>query len=187
MNNLVLAFSQFGKLSSTSINELTKIVKEHHLPKGHILVTPDSVCKHFYFVERGLTRTFYIKEGKDITDWISPEGTFSVSLISYINQVPDRRGIELLEDSVLHSLYNADLEDLCARFHDIEHIVRLIVNHGIIQMQRKIDDSHFSTAKQRYENLVASNSSIIQRVPLGMVASLLGITQETLSRVRAQK
>ena len=187
MNSLVLAFSQFGKLSSASSDELTKITKVHAFSKGHILVAPDSVCRHFYFVDQGLTRTFYLKEGKDITDWISPEDTFAVSLISYINQIPDRRGIELLENSVLYSLCHDDLEDLCCKYHDIEHVGRIIVNHGIIQMQRKIDDTHFTTARQRYQNLVANTPSIIQRVPLGMVASFLGITQETLSRIRSPK
>lgn len=187
MESLVQAFSQFGILDSTSSNELLNIAKEHHLNKGHILIAPNTVCKNFYFVKQGLTRTFYIKDGKDITDWISPENTFAVSLISFINQVPDRRGIELLEPSILYSLYYKDLEELCVKYHDIEHIMRKILSSGIVQMQNKIDDIHFVSAKQRYQNLLQKNPHIIQRLPLRMVSSFLGITQETLSRIRAQR
>lgn len=187
MENLIHAFSQFGKLDSASSDELSKIAKEHHFPIGHILLAPDSICKHFYFVRQGLTRTFYLKDGKDITDWISPENTFAVSLISFIKQEPDRRGIEVLEPSVLYSLYHDDLEMLCEKYHAVEHIIRKILNFGIVQMQNKIDDVHFVSAKQRYQNLLQTNPSILQRVPLGMVASFLGMTQETLSRIRSQK
>jgi hypothetical protein len=58
---------------------------------------------------------------------------------------------------------------------------------GLIQLQKKLDDLHFSTALQRYQTLMENNPTFIQRVPLGMIASYLGITQETLSRIRAMK
>ena len=82
--------------------------------------------------------------------------------------------------------YENDIEALCKQRHDIEHLVRQIVSFGLVQLQRKFDELHFSTAKQRYKNLMETNPTIIQRVPLGMVASFLGITQETLSRIRSQ-
>lgn len=187
MENLVQAFSQFGKVQSTSSEALSMIAQELHCAKGHILLAPDSVCKHLYFIKEGLTRTFYLKDGRDITDWFSPENTFAVSLISYIKQQPDRRGIEVLEPSVLYSMYYDDLEMLCTKFHDIEHIIRKILSFGIVQMQNKIDDVHFVSGKHRYRNLIQSNPSIVQRVPLGMVASFLGMTQESLSRIRSTK
>jgi signal-transduction protein with cAMP-binding, CBS, and nucleotidyltransferase domain len=186
MDSFLQAMSQFAKLDTKSLDELSAITKRHEFPKGHVLLQRNSICNYFYFIEKGLTRTFYIKDGKDITDWISTEGTFAVSLISFINREPDRRTIELLEPSVLYAIGYDDIEALCKQRHDIEHLVRQIVSFGLVQLQRKFDELHFSTAKQRYKNLMETNPTIIQRVPLGMVASFLGMTQETLSRIRSQ-
>ena len=186
MNSFLETISKIGKLNPESLNNLSRIVKRLELPKGHILVPQYSICKSFYFIEKGLTRTYYLKDGKDITDWISVENTFAVSLISLITRMPDRRIIELLEPSILYSIDYTELETLCEQHHDIENMVRQLVNLGLVQVQSRFDDLHFSTAKQRYQNIINTNPSIIQRVPLGMIATFLGITQETLSRIRAQ-
>lgn len=127
-----------------------------------------------------------MKDGKDITDWISAENSFACSIISFITRKPDRRMIELLEPSVLFSFHYDDFEKLCRKYHDIEHLFRQIVSFGLVQLQQKFDDLHFSTALDRYQTLRATHPTIIQRVPLGMIASYLGITQETLSRIRSQ-
>jgi hypothetical protein len=127
-----------------------------------------------------------LNDGKDVTDWISDENSFACSIISFINRKPDRRIIELLEPSVLFALHYNDLESLCSKHHDIENLFRHLVSFGLVQLQQKFDDLHFSTALKRYQKLMATHPSFIQRVPLGMIASYLGITQETLSRIRSQ-
>lgn len=178
--------SQLSTLSAESRLALSGILKRHDLKKGHILIHQNSVCNYLYFVESGLTRTYYYNDGKDITDWISPENTFACSIVSFISRKPDRRQIELLEPSVLWSLQYYEAEQLCAKHHDIEHMIRLLVSSGLIQLQQRFDDLHFATALQRYQTLMKEAPSLIQRVPLGMIASYLGITQETLSRIRSQ-
>jgi len=186
MDQFLAAVSNFSKLSDESASALISALKRHEHPKGKILVKPDTTCNYFYFIEQGLTRTYYIKDGKDITDWISAENSFAVSIISFITRKPDRRGIELLESSVLLSMHFDDLENLCARFHDVETMTRHLISAGLVQLQHKFDDVHFQSALQRYQTLMTTNPTLIQRVPLGMIASYLGITQETLSRIRSQ-
>ena len=186
MEKFLAAVSKFTTLSPDSKLALAAVLKRQEFPKGKVLVKPDTICKHLYFVENGLTRTYYFKDGKDITDWLSPENTFAVSIISFITRKPDRRAIELLEPSVLRSLHVDDLETLCAKHHDIERMTRLIVSFGLVELQQKFDDLHFETALQRYQTLMTTYPTFIQRVPLGMIASYLGITQETLSRIRSQ-
>ncbi|SDD64966.1 Crp/Fnr family transcriptional regulator [Niabella drilacis] len=186
MEHFFVTVAQYATLSEQSRQELVKQLQKQVLPRGTILVRPDTTCKCLYFIDKGLTRTYYLKDGKDITDWISDENSFACSIISFITRRPDRRGIEILEDTVLYVLHRDVLDELCARYHDIEHLFRMLVAHGLIQLQQKFDDLHFATALERYKILMQSNPSFIQRVPLGMIASYLGITQETLSRIRAQ-
>lgn len=178
--------SQYISLSPESREAFVAILKEMELPKGHVLVKPDSTCRYVYFIEKGLTRTFYYKDGKDVTDWFSAENMFACSIISFLTRTPDRRGIELLEDSVLWAIHHDDLEKLYDQYHDIERFGRLLVSNGIIQVQQRFDDLHFATAAERYHTLMNTHPDFIQRIPLGMIASYLGITQETLSRIRAK-
>jgi CRP-like cAMP-binding protein len=186
MDSFFRAVSQFTNLSGKSKQDLSLCLKRLQLPKGHIIVKSDTVCNYLFFIEKGLTRTYYIKDGKDVTDWISDEDSFACSIISFINRKPDRRTIELLEPSTLFSLSYNDLENLCTKCHDVEKLFRNLVSFGLVQLQQKFDDLHFSTALQRYQTLMATHPTFILRVPLGMIASYLGITQETLSRIRAQ-
>lgn len=176
--------SQLTKLDSECKKALSQIMKRLELPKGYILVKPNSTCNHVFFVESGLTRTFYYKRGKDVTDWFSQENTFAVSIVSFITRIPDRRGIELLEPSLLYSFHHDDLEKLYNKYHAIERLGRKLVGKGMVDVQKRFDDLHFSTASQRYVTLLETNPTIINRAPLGMIASYLGVTQETLSRIR---
>lgn len=178
--------SQLTHLSAETREALASIAKKLELPKGHTLVKENTVCNYLYFVEEGLTRTFYFKDGKDVTDWISPENTFAVSILSFITRKPDRRMIELLEPSVLYSFPHDKLEQLYSKFHEIEKLGRLLISSGLVQLQQKFDDMHFATAAQRYQTLMETNPSFLLRVPLGIIASYLGMTQETLSRIRSQ-
>jgi signal-transduction protein with cAMP-binding, CBS, and nucleotidyltransferase domain len=184
--NFFETVAHFTTLSDESKSALADVLKRSEFAKGKILVKPDTVCHRLYFIEKGLTRTYYFKDGKDITDWLSAENTFAVSIISFITRKPDRRAIELLEPSVLLSIHIDELENLCAKHHDIEKLMRHLVSSGLVQLQQKFDDLHFETALQRYQTLMATNPTLIQRVSLGMIASYLGITQETLSRIRSQ-
>jgi len=186
MTSFFTFIKSFTHLSDSSEAALAAVLQHFDLPKGHELLRPGAVCHYFYFIEKGLTRTWYIKDGKDVTDWISAENSIAVSLISFLTRRPDRRGIQLLEDSILWGISWSHLETLYQQYPDIDRMGRLILSHGIIQLQQRFDDLHFATAHDRYQQLVSSNPSLINRVPLGMIASWLGITQETLSRIRSR-
>jgi CRP-like cAMP-binding protein len=185
-NSFIEAVSHFTTLSPGSQSALLAVLRRLALGKGHVVVQANTVCQFVYFIETGLTRTYYYKDGKEVTDWLSAEGQFAVSISSFITQQPDRRIVELLEPSVLWAVSHTDLEKLYQEYHEIERLGRLLVGHGILLLQQRFDELHFSTAIERYRTLMALNPSFIQRVPLGMIASYLGMTPETLSRMRAQ-
>jgi CRP-like cAMP-binding protein len=177
--------SQLCRLSEESKEMLAGVLKPIQVKKGFELLRPGSICHNLYFIEEGLTRTWYLKDGKDVTDWISTESSFAVSLISFITRQPDRRGIEALESSKLWNITHSHLENLYRMSHEIERLGRLLVSHGIVQVQQRFDDLHFFTASERYEKLFQEHPSLLNRVPIGMIASYLGISRETLSRIRS--
>lgn len=174
------------RLTPESRDALSAIARVKEVGKGTLLVREGSVCPYVYYIERGLTRTFYDKEGKDITDWISMDGDFAVSIVSFLTGMPDRRGIETLEPCLLYAFHHDDLERLYDRYHPLERLGRMLVSQGLIQMQQRFDALHFATARERYARLLAEKPDLLLRVPLGILASFLGITQETLSRIRSQ-
>jgi CRP-like cAMP-binding protein len=174
------------QLSENSRQAFLSVMKKEEYEKGHVLVRPGSICRSIYFVEKGLTRTFYEKDDKDLTDWLSPENTIACSIVSFAHQQPDRRGLELLEDSTLWILDYDDMEMLCEQHHEIEKFMRMITSYGMLLVQERYDDLHFSSAAERYKKLMEYQPTLIQRAPLGMIASYLGVTQETLSRIRSK-
>lgn len=178
--------SQYVDLTPASKQALASIVQCRTVTRGTIILRPNSVCNHIHFVESGLLRTFYEMDGRDITDWLSPEDTFSCSILSYISRLPDRRGIEALENSTLSSLQYYELEHLYLTFPDIERLGRQFYGLGITMVQQRFDALHFHTALERYQHLMHTRPTLIQRTPLNMLASYLGITKETLSRIRSQ-
>lgn len=186
MDEFFEVVSKFTRLSAQARQALSAHLKKKEFQKGHVLVREDTTCNYLYFIAQGLTRTYYIKDGKDVTDWISAENDFACSVISFITRKPDRRIIELLEPSVLYALSYNDLEKLCAAHHDVENFFRHLVSLGLVQLQQRFDNQHFETALQRYQTLMETHPSFILRVPLGIIASYLGVTQETLSRIRSQ-
>lgn len=186
MDAFFQTIASFLRLSAEGSAALASILRKEEYPKGHLLIKPNTICRRIYFIERGLTRTFYIKDGKDITDWLSAERDFAGSMISFLTQTPDVRGIELLEPSVFWSFGHGDLEKLYDQYHELERLGRLLSTHAYLLTQQRFDALLFTTAADRYRNLLATNPTLINRVPLGMIASYLGIAPETLSRIRAQ-
>ena len=186
MDTLFQTLDQIHVLSKESKAAFAAITKTRELPRGFTLLHPGAVCNHMFFIQKGVSRTFYLKDGKDVTDWISLENTFAVSVISFNTRQPDRRGIELIEDSTVIEIPFYELEQLFPKYRDIETLGRLWSNFGLVQLQIRFDELFFSSATERYTKFVERNPTALQRVPLGIIASFLGITQETLSRIRAQ-
>ena len=174
-------------LSNDSKIALFNCFKRLDFPKGHILVKPNDICKHLYFIEKGSARIFYYKEAKDITDGFRGEETLLLSMVSYIKQKPDKRGIELLEDATLWAISNKDLEILCDKHHDIERLYRMVISSVVIMGQQRMDRMLFQSAQERYDDFIRTQKRASDLLTLGMIASFLGITQETLSRIRSKQ
>ena len=169
-------------------NELTDILahfKKESVAKNQVLVRQGDICKSLYFVEKGMGRSYYLNEnGKEITQWFFGVGKFMSSVDSFFQQSPSLYYLEVLEDSVLYSISKEDIDQLFAKYHKMEKMGRLVTTEMLTKMVNKLNAIQFQTAKERYDYMLAEFPDIAYQVPLGHIASYLGMTQETLSRIR---
>ena len=156
-------------------------------PKGHLLLPEGNVSHYLYFISKGVARIYYHKQEKEVTEWLALDGTFFFSIRSFFERVPSHLAINLLENSSLFGLHHDDLMRLCDQYHEVEKFLRRAVTVSLLLSQTRMESIQFETAQQRYRGLLDRNPDILQRVPLAYIASFLGITQETLSRVRGAK
>jgi CRP-like cAMP-binding protein len=164
--------------------DILSLLETHSLPKNHLLHKQGDICHHIYLVQKGIVRTFFYKEGKDITVHIASEGELITAIDSVISLKKSRYNVELLEDSEIHKISYTALQSLMEKHPEHEKYMRLILEQLYAEGADRIEEFLFYSAKQRYENLLKNRPDLLNRVNLGHIASYLGMTQETLSRIR---
>lgn len=177
---------QYINLSADAMKVFVSLIKSTHIKKGNLLVEPGKPCSNIYFITKGFARIFYYKDGKDITEGFRSESNVILSLVSLITHQPDKRGIEVLEPTDLLYINYREFEQHFELYPDFYKMALHFTNVAVMLLQKRLDGLLFESAQSRYKSLLRIYPDILQRLPLGMVASYLGITQETLSRIRAR-
>lgn len=154
--------------------------------KGKILSKQNNYNRSIYFVDEGLLRSFYQEDEKEITANFYSEGKISANIDTLFKNQPSRYSIETIEKSVITSCNFDQLEKLCAVSLTAANFSRYILGNLMTQMSNRITSLQLMTAKEKYIQLMDENPNIILRAPLRMIASYLGISQETLSRIRSE-
>ncbi|RPD41467.1 Crp/Fnr family transcriptional regulator [Chitinophaga barathri] len=180
-------FEQYIRLSPALREELENRVTVQSFKKGELLHDADKVCTRSYFIRKGLVRVFFLKDGREISEYFSSEGEWVNSPKSFIQRQKDIYSIDTLEDTDTWRLEISDLGYLFDHFPEMERYARLSMGTVFGHLMERITSMRFTSAKEKYDHFRAVYHDIYHRIPLGMVASYLGITQETLSRVRAEK
>ena len=187
MKELEKAISAISPLSPESLQRFLDTWKYWSVPKDHFLLREHMVSDYIYFIEKGVARIYYHKNDKEVTEWIAMEKQFFLSIASFFECKPSHLIIQTLEPSVVYGIHHNDLMALADQHHDVERLLRKMVTLSLILSQQRMESIQFETAQQRYERLLNSSPDIIKRVPLSYVASFLGVTLETLSRIRSHK
>ncbi|WP_179197617.1 Crp/Fnr family transcriptional regulator [Hymenobacter crusticola] len=173
-------------LPGTSLAKILALAEYIELPKGTRLFRDDQVAQHIYVLQHGLARAYAQRADREVTFWFSDEGAVIVSIRSYTEQAVSYEIIELLEDSGLFRLNMHALRQLYQTDVHLANWGRAMVERVWLQTEQQLIARQFRTAAERYADLLLQSPHLLQRVPLGHIASYLGITQVTLSRVRAQ-
>lgn len=154
------------------------------LKKHQFLIQESDLVQNDYFVIKGLLRAYYInEEGKEHIMQFAMEDWWITDYQAYFNETKASLNIDCIETTevLCLSLYNR--EKLCADMHKIEHFFRKKSNSGYVALQRRILSLLNSNAKERYEQLLQQYPALFQRVPKTLIASYLGVSRETLSRL----
>lgn len=145
------------------------------------------VCTKSYFIQTGLLRTYFIKDDKEVSEYFSCEEEWTNSPRSFITRQPDIYYMDAIEETEVFSLHVNDLGYLFDHFPEMERYARLSMGAVFGHLMERITSMRFTSAKEKYDHFCEVYKGVYHRIPLGMVASYLGITQETLSRIRAGK
>jgi len=174
------------KLNAEECAVIDAAFKEEFCPKGTILAHPDSHSQKIHFIETGLIRLYYNKEGKDITHLFFDENKFAACAETVYFNKPSPYGKEVLIDSMLRTIHLNDLNLLLNKIETFKDLSFIIALEVINQLSERLSSIQFQSAEQRYKYIIDNHPNILLRVPLGHIASYLGITQQTLSVIRAR-
>lgn len=188
IESVIEAISQNYSLLTTECKiDLKNACRLLTLERASLIVKEGQFTDKLYFIIGGSVRAFYYKEDKEISDWFAFEGDFMSSINSFYQGVASKHNIEALEPTVLLEIKREDVFKLTDKHHCFEKLGRIAVTKVMLQLQERIVALQFETAQQKYESLITLRPDIIQRIPLTHIASHLGITLETLSRIRNPK
>lgn len=172
-------------LSREQIHELANILTCKKYKKGERILDAGDVCKSMLYIEKGMTRQFYFKYNKDLTEHIGYEGGIVVCLESFLKQEPTHLMVETLEPTLLWEIPKEGMDRLSLIDAEIGVLYRKFFEFSLIDSQVKADTLRFEPAHERYSKLLQLHPEILKRAPLVYIASLLQMTPETLSRVRS--
>ena len=180
-------FEKYIKLSDALKKELVQRIVLKNFRKGELVHHADTICRKSYFICKGLMRIYFIKDGKEITEYFSAENEWVNSPRSFMQQQLDIYYIDTLEQAECFCLDVHDLVFLFDHFPEMERYARLSMGTAFGHYLERITSMRFTSATEKYRHFCETYRDIYPRIPLGMVSSYLGITQETLSRIRAKK
>lgn len=160
----------------------------HRFEKKQLMHKAGTVCESLHFIIKGATRCYYNQpDGKEIVCYFAFEDEFITAIDSFFTRTPGVLSLEAMETTETFSITRNALDDLYKRFHEMEKLGRLLTEKEFMWLLNRSFSQQFTSAEDRYQQLVHDKPEIFLRVPLGYIASFLGISQETLSRIRAKK
>ncbi len=172
-----------GPALTERVGSITKIVT---YPAGDFILKEGQVCKEACLVVKGLARSYYIIEGRDITSRFMDEGFIITSWISYYTQQPGNEFIEAVEETTVTCINYTDIQKLYVDFPEFNIIGRRQAEYGFYLAEQRTQILRKHTAEEKYKFFLDNHPTLLQRVPLKHIATYLGMNEETLSRVRTK-
>lgn len=186
MENIINRIRTYYPVSDEAMSALTTRFTPCSFPAKKTIIRADHLDRQVYFIEQGMTRSYILSEGKEITTWFSMEGDAACGSWDLYRRTAGFEYVETLEDIAAYLISVDDLNELYQKYIDLANWMRVLQQENFLRLQ----EIHISrlqlSASERYEQLQTNYPEICKRVSLGYIASFLGITQQSLSRIRAK-
>lgn len=186
-NELEVLLNFIYPLSPAAVSLLEREVKEVVLPKGYKIFQENKRNNHIYLLEKGIARVYYTTNGNEVVLRFYAEGEILYSMKSMLFDKAGYESIEFLERAKVYQLNYSALQRLYNEHAEIANWGRRWMEVEAYKTEERLRSILFKSASERYEELLSQYPTLLQRVSLGDIASYLGVTQVTLSRIRANK
>ena len=187
IDNLIALISTYARFSEADIAIIKSKFTQHKFKQKEYILEEGQVSTHLHFIAIGLVRIFYVKDSKEITSYLSSDNGFVSSYSSFINQSKSYEYIQCLEKSQTLAINYKDMQELYETVPQWERIGRFFSEQNVLCLADRLLKLQSIPAKEKYlEFLKTSSEKIVQRTPLIHIASYLGITPESLSRIRSE-
>jgi CRP-like cAMP-binding protein len=187
MNDIVNYLNGISQLDIDATNDFVRDFKTRTFNKNELLLKPGEVCKYFYYIEQGLTKSFSYNNDKEFIMAFYQEDMMFTELSSYLSKRPSKYILIALEPTTVKYIHQEAIEKLCKKHHCIETLIRKLFTITSACFMERISEMLEENAKERYNNFINDYPTLLQRISLGDLANYIGITQVSLSRIRAGK
>lgn len=174
-------------IGKNALQYIMKHAYTREVPRGKLLVKSGSECSCYYFIQEGLFRSFIVENKKEITGWICGEGNIVTTVNNLRHEATALENIQALEDGRVICLPYEAVQFLYTKYTSINVLARKLLEQYYVDAEIRSMISRVSNAEKRYDWFLKVYPQLSNRVPLKYIASFLGITLETLSRIRAKK
>lgn len=179
--------NQLIPLNPTQQSDLWRVIVPVSEPKGTVLLEKGEVCNQIYFAIAGVIRSYRFVEDKDITRWFCFPEHFSTDYFSFVYRQPSENYLVTSTDVSLLSVSYQSLQHLCHHDPVWIDLNRRLLEHYYLSLQERVMSFQTKSTAERYQETLAEFPEIENQVSLGHLASFLGMSQETLSRLRHQR
>lgn len=179
--------ASLAELESEAKKDLASRLCTKKFCEGELVLEAGTLCNRIYFVEFGLVKTFFYNDSREFIMRFFSEGNMFTVLDSFLTHKPSSYGILTLEPTTITYLNHSDLEELCSRYHSMETFYRKLLSTAVVNMMDRVSSILEEKAQVAYHKFLKEQGELFQRISLADVASYLGITQVSLSRIRSLK
>jgi len=187
MEAVLNAIGRYIELTAEEWSEVLGCWNERTFPKGAVITATGQVERWFSIVKEGVQRIYFEHDGQEACLGFAYGGSWSGVFDSFVTQTPSRFVLQAVTPSVLHSIEHAELQRLYERIPKMERCGRLMLEDVLVGRAIREVEQLTMTAQERYDRLVHRSPHLLQLVPQKDIASYLGMSAETLSRLRARK
>jgi CRP-like cAMP-binding protein len=181
------SFNKYARITEADFALIEQHITRRFVKKKTALLMEGDISRYVYFVEKGALRSYTIDEqGTEHVMQLVVEQHWVGDLCSFISQSPGNINIQAIEDSEVLLLAHSDLELLYEQIPQMERFFRQLFQRAYVSLQQRHNASQSNSAEDRYRQLIKEHPHIAARIPLIYIASYLGITPESLSRIRKQ-